>query len=321
MGGHYPRGGAGVKGRGRTWRRGLALLSVLWVLTLLAVMAASFTRTTRTDLTLARNLAGQAEAEALADAGVHWAAAKLSLPVPDGGWWLDGQVHSLSLGEGEVRVVIADEAGKIDLNGAPRELLLFLFQAADLGRRESAALVDAVLDFRDPDSLRALNGAEDDDYAAAGRAYGAKDAPFEELAELRQVLGMTAPLYDRVAPALTVHTRQRFPDPEAAPDLVTATLLRLEEGLEEGEAGEEEAEDSEGLVADFLTGEGGSPPEGLRSSLDLYFVHAEGRTAGGAVFARDAVVRLTGSPDEPFLTFDWRQGRRSLFPLETSAED
>ena len=36
-------------------QRGLALLSVLWVLVLLSVMAASFTRTSRTNVRLARN--------------------------------------------------------------------------------------------------------------------------------------------------------------------------------------------------------------------------------------------------------------------------
>ena len=60
-------------------KRGLALLSVLWVLTLLALMAANVTRTTRTEINLTRNLLEQTKAEALADSGVHWAAAKLSV--------------------------------------------------------------------------------------------------------------------------------------------------------------------------------------------------------------------------------------------------
>ena len=50
--------------------RGLALVTVLWVLVLLALIAASFTLTTRTEVNLARNLVDNAKAEALADAGV-----------------------------------------------------------------------------------------------------------------------------------------------------------------------------------------------------------------------------------------------------------
>jgi type II secretory pathway component PulK len=52
--------------------RGLALVTVLWVLVLLALMAASFTRTTRTEISLARILIHNAKA--LADAGMlPWA--------------------------------------------------------------------------------------------------------------------------------------------------------------------------------------------------------------------------------------------------------
>ena len=46
--------------------RGIALVVVLWMLTLLAVIAASFTTTTRTETRLARNLVENAKAEALA---------------------------------------------------------------------------------------------------------------------------------------------------------------------------------------------------------------------------------------------------------------
>ncbi len=46
--------------------RGLALVTVLWVLMLLALIAASFTRTTRTEINLTRNLIESAKAETLA---------------------------------------------------------------------------------------------------------------------------------------------------------------------------------------------------------------------------------------------------------------
>ena len=54
-------------------RRGLALVTVLWVLMLLSLMAASFMKTTRTEVNITRNLIENAEAEALADAGVYLA--------------------------------------------------------------------------------------------------------------------------------------------------------------------------------------------------------------------------------------------------------
>ena len=55
----------------RRGRRGIALVAVLWGLTLLALVAANFTRTTRTEVRLAYSLLESAKAEALAEAGVH----------------------------------------------------------------------------------------------------------------------------------------------------------------------------------------------------------------------------------------------------------
>ena len=60
--------------------RGLALVTVLWVLVLLALIAASFTLTTRTEVNITRNLIDNAQAEALADAGVYWAILGLLQP-------------------------------------------------------------------------------------------------------------------------------------------------------------------------------------------------------------------------------------------------
>ncbi|MCH9013875.1 MAG: general secretion pathway protein GspK, partial [Proteobacteria bacterium] len=241
--------------------RGLALVTVLWVLMLLALIAASFTRTTRTEVNLTRNLIENAEAEALADAGVYRAVLALLAPQTEGlidegmeslirlgsenpavvrrrieqdlraeleagnlapeaaamfteGWRSDGTVYAWAFGGGEVRISIQDEGGKIDLNGAPDELLRGLFLAAawtgpdgeilGLDPSEADALVDAIRDFADADDLKRLNGAEDRDYEAAGLPWGAKDAAFTAVEELQQVLGVTAPLYQAVAPALTV---------------------------------------------------------------------------------------------------------------------
>ncbi len=294
----------GKENQGRTvpailgGRRGIALLAVLWVLALLALMAASFMRTTRSETSLARNLMESAKAEALADAGVELAAARLLQPVGGSGWILDGSVHELVLDDGEARVTIADEAGKIDLNLADENLLQALFRAAGVDGVDSTALAHAIIDFRDPDSLRQLNGAEDDDYAEAGYPYGAKDSPFEIVEELRQVLGMTAALYAEVAPALTVYARRPRPDPRAAPPLVAAALA---------------GRTAEGMAATEAAGEATGGRAATRSRIGTYAIHAEGRTAAGAVFARDAVLQLRGNTGAPYVALSWRQGRRVLF--------
>ena len=52
------------------------------------------------------------------------------------------------------------------------------------------------------------HGAESAAYQAAGLGHGPKNAPFETITELDQVLGMTATLLDRLRPLVTVYARQ-----------------------------------------------------------------------------------------------------------------
>lgn len=294
-------------------RRGLALISVLWVLTLLSLVAASFTNTTRTEINVARNQVENAKAEALADAGVYRAILGIFANDLEQSWRTDGTVYAWRFAAGEIRAAVYDEGGKIDLNAASHELLNSLFLAAGLDEREAAALADAVIDFRDPNDLRQLNGAEDADYRRAGLDYGAKDAPFEALEELRQVLGMTPELFDTVAPALTVYARQRAPHALTAPALVQAALagqvLAQAEEAEDAEAG---ASDTPPELTEWPQPLGESAPV-ARSRAGVFSIHAEARSDGGAVFARDAVIRLGTGEDLPFALEGWWQGRRQLF--------
>lgn len=309
-------------------RRGIALITVLWVLTLLALIAASFATTTRTEINLARNLVESAKAEALAEAGVFQVILGLlkSDEEDEEPWRIDGAVYAWRFADGEVRVAVQDEGGKIDLNAAEDGILRGLFRAAGLAAQDADAMVDAILDFRDDDDLRHVNGAEDSDYDAADLAHDAKDAPFEVVGELLQVLGMTRALYDEVAPVLTVYSRESVPAEDTAPPLVQAALFN--NPGEEGEGLDEEPDDVplpefenpdlDEEAVDAISEKPqiireGTGSSDARSNLGIYTVHAEGRTAGGAVYALDAVLQLTSDDQAPYRFFAWHRGKRQLF--------
>ena len=197
---------------------------------------------------------------------------------------------------------IQAEDGRIDLNTAPRALLRAVFRGAGLTTHSAARLVDAVLDFRDPNSIRRLNGAEDEDYRAAGLPWGAKDAPFESVAELQRVLGMTPALYRRVAPALTVHSRQSGVNPLTAPKVV----LGLIPGLSGDRArrivelrARNRITEIAGLAAGqaFLTG----------ISQNTFYVRADASTGGRALFTRIAIVEVARTPVGDVRIRAWRQ--------------
>ena len=306
----------------RTPQRGLALVTVLWVLMLLSLVAASFMATTRTEINLTRNLIENAKAEALADAGVYRAVYGLNENDPSNPWRVDGTVYAWVYGGGEIRVSVQDEGGKIDLNAASDELLRALLLTAewagpdgevtDLDEAEADSLVDAIRDFIDEDDLRRLNGAEDEDYEAAGLSWDAKDAAFEAVEELQQVLGMTPAIYAAVSPALTVYSGMKAPHGATAPPQVEAALLGgARTGMEDGEPEPPETEDIELTDQPQILIDG---PAIARSRVPVYAIHAEARLESGAIFVREVVVRVARDAVRPFAFHIWKRGNRRLFP-------
>jgi general secretion pathway protein K len=190
---------------------------VLWVLALLTLLLASFALVTRTESLQSRHLFDSTRARYAAEAGINQAAWSLSLPDPVLRWLPDGREYRVEFEEADISIRITDESGLIDLNAAEPPTLTNLFIGVGVDPIAAAALADAILDWRDGDDLKLLNGAEDADYRAEGYPYGAKDAPFDLVGELEQVMGMTPELYRQVAPALTVYSGQAVPNLAYAP--------------------------------------------------------------------------------------------------------
>lgn len=205
--------------------RGAALLLVMWLVLLLSALVAGYALSARIE-----SLQGNGNARALvaseaARAGVEYAVSRMLDPDPARRWAADGRRNGWSFAGVPVEVEVRDEAAKIDLNAASADLLGKFFVRLGQPREAATRLAGAILDWRDGDPLtQPAGGAEDADYAAAGLAWGAKDAPFETVSELAQVLGMTPALYAAAATHLTVHTGAPMPDARFADPLVLAAM-------------------------------------------------------------------------------------------------
>lgn len=194
-------------------QRGVALVLVMWLVALLTALIGAFAMTARIEHMQGRVLSRGLVAEEAARAGVEYAMTRVIAPDPALQWMPDGRAYAWSFGDIVVEVRIVDEAAKVDLNSASLELLAALLRVVGAEPDAATAIAAAIVDWRDSDALtQPAGGAEDGQYAEAGRAYGAKDAPFETVAELAQVLGMTPTLYAAVAAHLTVHSSQPQPD-------------------------------------------------------------------------------------------------------------
>jgi general secretion pathway protein K len=231
----------------------------------------------------------RAQAEALADGGVYRAIATLHDPRPEVRWRTDGTEYEFALGEGIVRVRIEDEAGKIDLNAAPADLMQALLRVVGVDELMAATLVQSIFAF-DASSDPSLS---DEDDADSGR----QRFLFDDVEQLRELPGMNAAILERVAPFVTVYTRQSGVDPSVAPREV---LLAL--GTDPS------------TIEDLLAARGGDDPREWPDALSGLISQSQRRvfaiiasaTVGGAVFIRRAVIRLTYNPELPFLVHSWR---------------
>jgi general secretion pathway protein K len=253
----------------------------------------------------AHNQQENAEAEALADAGIHRAVFGLLDADPATAWQAGGSVYAFSLGEGDVQVWIEDEDGKIDLNAAPLELMKGLFVALGLAEEDAQRMAERIGDFRDDSEPEPL-GAEDQFYFDAGLRQGAADRPFAEESELVRVLGMTQSLYQRVRPSVTVYSGSEGIDVNRAPRPVIEALPGITPPVVEAllTAGREvdpfNLIEDQKLLAEFETF--------IVPSREVVFtIRALGRTSGGGRFLRKAVIELDPGRDQPFLIYAWRR--------------
>jgi general secretion pathway protein K len=277
--------------------RGIILVIVLWIMTLLSVMAGSFAYSMRTETRLAINRVERAQARALADAGVAYAmlqvlaASQPTLGLPP--WPVDRSVREWRFGSGQLRIAVVDAGGLIDLNSADRSLLRGLLAFAGVGAEELEKRLDAIEDWRDPDDLRHPNGAEAAEYRAAGRVTGPKNRPFESVEELQQVLGITPELYKAIAGGLTVYSDNAGVNPALAPELVLRALPGMDAKVVAGFLQARADNAAQGLPPVQLPESG---PYLSQSKVGTYHVFVEARLdTGSEAFLEAVVVPASGS--------------------------
>lgn len=213
-------------------RRGVALILVLLMVTVIVAFTLQFNRDSRNEIYGAAALSERLRLRCVAESGIQ---AGQALLLADGNHfdaltepW--GNTEMLSLkSEGlfenaSFKVAITDEAGKIAINqlvtGAafnPQlyDILLRLLTGVHLrlerGRAEN--LLAAIKDWLDPDDEVTGGGAESAYYAGLGRPYRAKNAALDCIEELLMVKGMTREIFYGTAETVgLVHCLTAFGD-------------------------------------------------------------------------------------------------------------
>lgn len=193
--------------------RGAALLLVMWLLLLMAGLVAVFALTARTEAMQGGALRTTVAGRHAAEAGIDFAAYRMTQPDPESRWVPDGRPNEYTFEGWTMTVAVLDEAGKIDLNVADVRMLEQLMLHLGVDAERALLLSGTIQDWRDDDSLLAVQGgAEDRDYDRAGLPYGAKDLPFTTVSELQQLIGMDLATYRLLVPHVTVFTAAPAPE-------------------------------------------------------------------------------------------------------------
>jgi general secretion pathway protein K len=284
---------------------GIALIIVMWILTLLMLIASSFIHAMRTEINIVGNSVTKARLEAAAYAGVQRAILEMVKPpqIQDR-WNTVGIPQSWSFNGQPMQVSILDESGKIDINVGNEALMRGLFRSQGATEEETIALMEAVLDWRDADSLKRPRGAEEAEYAAAGLAYAPANATFQSIEELRLVLGMTPALYQRLAPLITIYSRQAGINSQIA----SREVLRAIPGVTEAQLDEflkqrELARTNKQPTPVFA-------PAALYPSFGngVMNVRVEATSDDGSSFVREAVVLRLPFPKRSYTFLRWQEG-------------
>jgi general secretion pathway protein K len=287
----------------RRRQNGIALLVVLWVLALLSVLLVGFAGDTRTELLVARNQYENAHARAIADAGVSLAIIGVLDPTPESQWPADGTARAFEYDGGTIRVHVQDEAGKIDLNAAPPELLSSLMRTLGVADADAVGVSQAIARWR---QTHQPAPAVEDGRDLVRPPSRSPDAVFVAVEQLRLVPGVTRALYERLFPFITVYSGLPDVDPLTASTVVLRSLPGVNLGEIDRFVAQRQVDASSLDTVPSLTGVGFM----ARRPLQAATIASEGRTANGARFVREAVVAITREPATPYHILAWRQGQQ-----------
>ena len=231
-----------MRAHARVRRGGFALMAALWLVVIVGATGYELSVRSRVRRLAVANALERVAADAAADAALETVRAALEnrLAHP-----LDVRSRSLAdatldpwgdltflrgdtlhIGDERAWARGYDAGTRLNLNRATEGDIRRLLTAIPLDASEADRLAQRIMDWRDADSFRRSRGMERDDYLRSGARVLPANAEFGQVAELRDVDGVTAELYARLTPYFTVSGTGQV-NLNAAPRVVLASLPGL----------------------------------------------------------------------------------------------
>lgn len=286
----------------QTTSDGFIVIAVLWILGAMATLASIYTVYVIDNAAAFSLYDDRLHAEALSSAALELTAYQLigsSTSRPSHGEF------AFRLGSANVSVAFQSEAGRVDLNAAPKQVLQGLFVALGTSADDADQYATRIISWRTPQS----NGQDSERlaYKAANLDYAPRGGPFSNVNELSLVLGLSSSVVDRTLPFLTVFSgRSQINALEAAPEVIAAlpgmTPDRLADFLAQRQTSPDDTQTLIRLLGPaqaYATAEAGKT-----SRVTVRIKFDNGREASS-----EAVILLFEQGSEPYSVLSWQEPR------------
>jgi len=200
----------------RTPPDGFIIVAVLWILGALATLVSIYAVYVVDTAGIFGAFDDRLRAEQLVSAALELTAYRLRAdPRPSYGRF------EFRLSQGNVATEFRSETARIDLNAAPKDLVIGLLAELGVPRGEAEYDTDRIIGWRTPPGK-----GEDSEafaYQKAGLRYAPRGAPFPHVNELSLVLDLPIALIERLLPFVTVYSgRPQLNILAAKPELIAA---------------------------------------------------------------------------------------------------
>jgi type II secretory pathway component PulK len=188
-------------------RRGVILILCTWIMVVLVTLSLVLAQRVRVESMAAGNRVSQLQAEQIERGAEQWVLCQVDQTAGDAVTVTQTPAEAVQLGDGYFWILrncgddtvgydgtqysfgITDESGKLNLNYATTDMMMYL-----PGMTQEAA--DSIKDWVDTDStVTGSDGAEDTEYMTLPLAYHCKNGPLDSVEELNLVMNVTPDLF------------------------------------------------------------------------------------------------------------------------------
>jgi general secretion pathway protein K len=278
-------------------RRGVVLVTVLWLIALLSALAMAASTAFRGFAGVVAIDRDRVRAEALLTGGLEAAVRTIDIL---GDTPLDELETTVTLSTGSVRAHLSDEGGRIDIGKAPVEVLAALLHSIGAPAREADAIALAIAEWRKPVDAGGPNRAPGSP-AEPGKTTDV-DLPFTDIRQLAHIPGMAPEWVTAIAPLTTVYGSETV-NPLTAPAEVIAALPGVDASRVNAflQMRRDVPADATRLVAML-----GTAQRYLEvKTRPVVSVHLTARLANGFAQAARAVIVLMPEDSQPYRVLVW----------------